>query len=196
MKTKGLFLLAMALNWIACGEIQAVEKLAQNLQLTQTIAPLSASNHASGDIVSAPGAQPVDPESVPRTTTISFKLKPTAIAPVGAAGSAQIKSRMLAVHLSGLGPGRYDVDAISRPAETRLRLGTLTIVDPTHSPDRQATDNKKEASADPDQVRVDTDVQIKLTGELTPQSLDRLELRDEGGNSVLTGKAETISPLQ
>src|SRR5579883_1002464 len=48
------------------------------------------------------------------------------------------------------------------PRGAAQKVGALTIVDPTAAPDRQATDNKREASAAPDQVRVDTDLQVRL----------------------------------
>jgi hypothetical protein len=69
-------------------------------------------------------------------------------------------------------------------------LGTVSIVDPTLSPGRQATDNKKEASAGPDQVRIDTDVQVILPADVGSQDITRLALLDAGGNMVLAGNAQ------
>src|SRR5438045_5836755 len=54
---------------------------------------------------------------------ISFVLKPTAVAPEGAAGSAELKGGKLSFHLSHLGPGKYETVLISRPGGVPYRLG-------------------------------------------------------------------------
>ena len=131
-----------------------------------------------------------EPASARTNAVISFNLKATPIAPAGAAGSGQLKANLLTLHLTRLGPGSYELEAIRRADGTGEKVGTLTIVDPTASPDRNATDNKKEASASPDQVRVDTDAQVTLPDEVAKESISRLVLMDRGGNAVLVGDAE------
>src|SRR5579862_2563407 len=86
---------------------------------------------------------------VPAGLGISLTLKPTAIGPPGATGLVQINDRTALLHVSGLGAGRYDLQLVRRPDGVIEPLGTLTIVDPTLGPSRQANDNKKEASANP-----------------------------------------------
>jgi hypothetical protein len=115
----------------------------------------------------------------------SFLLKPTAIAPAGAAGSAEVKPGGISLHLSQLGPGRYDLEGVTHLDGTNERLGTITIVDPTLSPDRQANDNKKEASANPDQVRVETNVEIAVPEKLSAPGFDQILLLNSGGNALL-----------
>jgi len=121
---------------------------------------------------------------------ISFQLKPTAIAPSGAAGSVELKSpTTLAVHLSQLGPGKYKIQAIRRSDGKTEWLGTITIVDPTLSPSRQATDNKKEASANPELTRVETDAAITLHRKLVAKDIGRIQLLGPGDNAVLDSLA-------
>ena len=113
-------------------------------------------------------------------------LKPTAIAPAGASGTAKLQSGTLSLHLSRLEPGHYRLEALG-PDGFRRTLGALTIVNPTAAPDRRATDNTKEASANPDQVRMDTEVQIQLSAPATISRLRRLMVVDRGGNTLLAG---------
>ena len=124
----------------------------------------------------------------PQPSRTSFALKATAIAPAEANGRAELKPGGISLHLSHLGPGRYDLEGVRHPDGTHQRLGTITIVDPTLSPDRQANDNKKEASANPDQVRVETDVQIALPEKTSAQEFDQLLLLDSGGNALLASE--------
>lgn len=131
-----------------------------------------------------------EPSSERTNAVLSFNLKATAIAPVGAAGSGQLNANLLTLHLTRLGPGSYELEAIRRPDGTGEKVGTLTIADPTASPDRDATDNKKEASASPEQVRVDTDAQVTLPAEVAKESISRLVLLDRAGNAVLVGEAQ------
>lgn len=119
---------------------------------------------------------------------VSVELKPTAIAPHGARGLAQISGRTVSLHVSRLDPGKYDLKLIRRTDEAMEPLGSLTIVDPTLGPSRQANDNKKEASANPESVRIDADVQMKLASEFKPNDWARIVLRGPGGNAVLVGK--------
>ncbi len=121
------------------------------------------------------------------TAGASVELKPSAIAPKGAAGVVTIKGRSLLLHVSGLGPGRYDLQVIRRPAEMIEPLGSLTIIDPTLGPSRQATDNKKEASANPESVLIQTDVEMKVPSELKRPDIVRIVLLGPGGNAVLSG---------
>jgi hypothetical protein len=144
--------------------------------------------------------EPVRPGFIPssKTTTentnaasapISLKLKPTAIAPSGAGGAAEIRANSIALHLSQLSPGKYELEAVRRSDGTFLKLGVLTIVDATLSPSRQATDNKKEASAHPESVSVETDATVKLPEDLAPSDISRVLLL-VGGNAVLDSKAQ------
>ncbi|HLH53241.1 MAG TPA: hypothetical protein VKY92_06455 [Verrucomicrobiae bacterium] len=130
----------------------------------------------------------------PLTTTnavVSFVFKSTAIAPRGAAGSGQLNGNHLSMHLTQLAPGSYQLQLIHRGDGAAQKVGALTIVDPTAAPDRQATDNKREASAAPDQVRVDTDLQVRLPPGMAAENIGKLELLDTSGNAVLV--AETHS---
>ena len=75
--------------------------------------------------------------------------------------------------------------------EENEKRGLCRLIDlESPPPDRDATDNKKEASASLDQVRVDTDAQITLPAEVAKESISRLVLMDRGGNDVLVGDAE------
>lgn len=127
---------------------------------------------------------------VPADAGFSVILKPTAIGPAGASGIAQINDHAVAVHVSGLGPGRYDLQLSRRRDDVIQPLGSLTIADPTASPSRQASDNKKEASANPESVQLDADVQIKLPSKLKPRDVARVLLVNSGGNAVLAGGAQ------
>jgi hypothetical protein len=120
--------------------------------------------------------------------TSSFELKPTAIAPAGAVGSAQIKQGSVSVHLSALGPGVYRLDVVCSDG-LRKRLGTITIIDPTSSPSREATDNKKQASANPTSVRVETDASLTIPRALEAQDVRRILLMDRD-NAVLDSQAK------
>jgi hypothetical protein len=132
--------------------------------------------------VSATNTSTTNGQIINRT---SFLLKPTAIASAGAAGRAEVKPGGISLHLSQLGPGRYDLVGVTHFDGTHERLGTITIVDPTLSPDRQANDDKKEASANPDQVRVETDVQIAVPEKISAPGFDQILLLNSGGNALL-----------
>jgi hypothetical protein len=144
----------------------------------------------------SPAAQPVSVPQAKETTErgtnapVSFHLKPTPIAPAGAGGSAEIKGNSLEVHLSQIGPGKYDVRAVGQSDGASRLLGTITIVDPTVSPSRQATDNKKEASANPESVIVETDASISLPGGLARPGLAEVQVLGAGGNVVLDSLAK------
>jgi len=116
---------------------------------------------------------------------VTFQLKPTAVAPMGASGTAVIQARVLSVHLTQLGPGRYQLEAGRHSGGRFERLGAITIVDPTLAPSRQATDNKKEASANPESVSINTDVSITLPAGLGPRDISSVRLLGAGGNAVL-----------
>ena len=122
--------------------------------------------------------------------SITFVLKPPAIAPEGASGSAELKGGKLSFHLSHLEPGKYETVVVSRSEGVPYRLGVIEIVDPTSSPDRQANDNKKEASAHPESVHIEADVQMVLPSELSSLQIDRLRLLGPGGNAVMEGVAK------
>lgn len=126
------------------------------------------------------------PNSAANTNaTVSFQLKPTAIAPAGAAGSAEVKGTVLMLHLSQLDSGKYDVQAVHSADGTIEKLGTITIADPTSSPSRQANDNKKEASANPESTQVVADASITLARQLAPRDITRVRIAGAGGNAVL-----------
>jgi hypothetical protein len=120
---------------------------------------------------------------------VSFKLKPTAIAPFLATGSGELRAGTLMLHLSNLGPGRYELQAVRRPDAVE-HLGMIVIVDPTLAPDRQASDNKKEASVGPHQVHLETEVQMTLPTPMSPRDIGRLVLVDAGGNTVFSADAD------
>lgn len=117
--------------------------------------------------------------------TLEFQLKPTAIAPAGCVGSARLEGRVLLVHLSQLAPGRYELQAGLKPEGASVKIGLITIVDPTASPSRQATDNKKEASASPESVSVNTDVSVTLPRDLVAHDIESIRVLGPGGNAVL-----------
>jgi hypothetical protein len=71
----------------------------------------------------------------------------------------------------------------------RKKLGTITIIDPTSSPSREATDNKKEASANPTSVRVETDASLTIPRALEAQDVRRILLMDRD-NAVLDSQAK------
>jgi len=137
--------------------------------------------------VAGDNAQRVGPTAL--TSPVAFQLKPTAIAPAGAAGSAELKDGVLSLHLSHIGPGRYVVEGLSRPGLVPCQLGVIVIADPTSAPDRMANNNKKEASANPESTHLETDVQITLPPELRSLQIANLRLLGPGSNAVLEGKA-------
>ena len=120
---------------------------------------------------------------------LAFELKPTAIAPAGASGRAQLHPGSISLHVSALGPGVYYLDMVRRSDGTKETLGAITIVDPTSSPSRQATDNKREASANPESVRVETDATLTLPEGLKVQDISRILLMS-GDNAVLDSQAK------
>jgi len=122
-------------------------------------------------------------------SSIAFQLKPTAIAPAGAVGSAELKVGVLSLHLSHVGPGKYVVQGLSRPGHVPCQFGVIVIADPTSAPDRVANNNKKEASANPESTHLEIDVQITLPPELRSLEIANLRLLGPGGNAVLEGKA-------
>jgi len=79
--------------------------------------------------------------------------------------------------------------AVRRPDGLKETLGAITIVDPTSSPSRQATDNKREASANPESVRVETDATLTLPEGLKVQDVSRILLMS-GDNAVLDSQAK------
>lgn len=127
--------------------------------------------------------------NVATNQTLSFELKPTAIAPAAASGSAQLKAGAISVHLSALGPGVYELVAVRRSDGLRETLGAITILAPTSSPSRQATDNKNEASANPELVQVETDASLTIPKGLEVQGVSRIQLMT-GGNAVLDSQAK------
>ena len=133
---------------------------------------------------------PGDSKPVATNQVVSFKLKPTAIAPLGAGGMAELNANTLSIHLSHMDPGRFELVGVRRHGDLREHLCTVTIVDPTAAPDRQANDNKKEASAGPDQVRIDTEVRVTMPAGVALQDIKQLLFLNPRGNAVLTGDAE------
>jgi hypothetical protein len=113
----------------------------------------------------------------------TFELKPAAVAPAGASGYALLKGPTMSLHVSQLGPGKYEVVAISREGHLPYPLGVIAITDPTSTPSRQANDNKKEASAHPESVSIVTDTELILPTELPPIAI--LRVVAQGGNTVL-----------
>ena len=124
---------------------------------------------------------------VKATTSASVPLKPTSIAPAGASGVAAVTPHGLRLHVNRLGAGHYDVQIVRRSSSNSEPVGSLTIVDPTLGPSRQANDNKKEASAKPESVRIDTDIQMSVTSVLYPQDIARVLVVGSDGNAVLVG---------
>lgn len=153
-------------------------------------------NHQVAESVISPtGLAPADSQQSrrdqdPPARSALFELKRTVIAPLGAEGSAELKSNLVTLHLTHLQPGRYELKGFQPPYRSYQLLGTIVLVDPTASPDRQANDNKKEASAGPDQVYIQTDTQIALPPDLLTNGITRLELLNAGGNTVLAGDAK------
>ena len=143
--------------------------------------PLAASNTTVAVSSAAEGRT----NNAASTAVVSFVLKPTAIAPSGSSGTAQITTGVLALHLSQLGPGKYTLQAVRRSNGAVEPLGAITIVDPTLSPSRQASDNKKEASANPEAVLVQTDASVSLPKGLLPQEIERVRVLGTGENAVL-----------
>lgn len=150
----------------------------------QTIYPIVESHPTAAPRVQSNTS---DTNVVPAVTNISVVLKPTAIGPTAASGLAQIKDHTVLLHVQRLEPGSYAVQLIMRPDDRIKALGILTIVDPTLGPSRQASDNKKEASANPESVLVETDVQMKVPFVLKPQEVARVVVLGPGANAVLEG---------
>lgn len=179
---KSRVLIAIASGWVLfsnlpafAGQATAASPSLNSLSARTLVEPLSTNRDSQPAITNKAAA---------------FQLKPTGIAPAGTGGSAELKGNTLALHLSHLGQGSYELRGVRRAGGVREQLGTFTIVDPTLSPDHQANDNKKEASAEPDQVRVDTEVQVTLPAGAGLQDIRRIEVLDAGGNTVLAGNAD------
>jgi hypothetical protein len=117
-------------------------------------------------------------------------MKPTAIAPPGANGAVQVNGRTLKLHVAHLGPGTYDLKFVRRSDQLSEPLGTITIEDPTLGPDRQANDNRKEASAHPESALIQSDSQMTLPFELASKEIARFVLLAPGGNAVLVGEVK------
>jgi hypothetical protein len=132
-------------------------------------------------------SQTTPTNAVPADTNVSIVLKPTAIGPTGASGLAQIKNHTVLLQVRRLEPGQYVVQLVMRPDDSIKPLGTFTIIDPTLGPSRQATDNTKEASANPESVVIKTDVQLKVPVALKPQDVARVLVLGPGDNAVLAG---------
>jgi hypothetical protein len=143
-------------------------------------------------VISSNGPSPVIEFEPSRTNqppeAFSLKLKPTAIASAGADGSVEVKPGTISLHLSKLGPGRYHLAAVRRSVEIPERLGTIVIEDPTLAPDREANENKKEASNNSTSVLIQTDATINLPQGLSPRDIGRILLLGPGGNAVLVGE--------
>ena len=173
MKTIGIAVIALLWSAFVLAAAEAV----------RTFPGLDATNAMSHSVSQESGTNRSAAEAAR-----SFQLKPTPIADAGTQASVEIKSCSLSMHVNHLGPGKYDV-AIVRPNGIFQHLGTITIVDPAASPDRQANDNKKEASAHPESVRIETDVHITLPASLSLKQITRVVLLGPGGNAVLDSGA-------
>lgn len=145
------------------------------------------STNGTGKVMQSTGSVTVTNSATPHNSV--FELKPTAIAPAGASGTVQLHPGTVSLHVSALGPGVYHLDAVRRFGGKKEALGAITIVDPTSSPSRQATDNKKEASANPESVHVETDASITLPRDLLAQDVSRILLMS-GDNAVLDSQAK------
>lgn len=172
--TMGLYLLGMVTRQCTGG---------------QTLYPITDANTA------APPPRAVEAgrngtNQVPPKSEVALLLKPTAIGPIGGSGLVQFKGHTAFLHVSRLGSGSYQLQAARRHEDVPVLLGVVTIVDPTLGPSRQATDNKKEASANPDSVTIETDVQLKLPPGLDPRDIARVQVLGPGGNAVLSGEAK------
>jgi hypothetical protein len=150
-------------------------------------------NQSSGDEPPRPLLTPLptDAKSTNQVAApvLSFKLKPTAIAPAAASGAAEAKSGMLFIHLTHLAPGRYQVKA-ERPDGAFKHLGSISITDPTLAPDHETNNNKKEASAGPQADSLETEVQVKLPPDVTARDIARILLTGPGGNAFLSSDAK------
>src|SRR5579872_4563413 len=95
-KMKSKVLLAIASGWVLCNNVSVFAQ-------------------------QAAGASPE--QSAPINGSATFTLKPTEIAPAGTGGSAALEGNTLTLHLSHLGPGRYDLVGVRRTDGVRERLG-------------------------------------------------------------------------
>lgn len=154
-----------------------------------TLYPIVSSdtNESHSPIVST---QTASTNEVAAVSAFSVTLKPTSIAPAGTSGTLELKGRTLLLHLSHLNPGHYDLQIVKRSDGTFETLGRFTIADPTLGPDRQTTDNKKEASANPESVSIKTDVQMDLPSELSARDIARILLMSPGANAVLISEVK------
>jgi hypothetical protein len=156
--------------------------------------PGQESYRAVVSVISSNGPSPVKEIEPSRTNqppdALSLKLKPTAIASADAAGSVEVNSRTISLHLSKVSPGRYHLAAVRRSVEIPERLGTIVIEDPTLAPDREANENKKEASNNSTSVLIQTDATINLPRGLSARDIDRILLLGPGGNAVLVGEVK------
>lgn len=135
-------------------------------------------------------SQSAEAGSTNQGPALAFQLKPTAIAPAGAKGTVEVKLGAISIHLSALGQGRYVVRAIRKSDGGAEKIGDINIIDPTLSPSAQANDNKKEASANPDDVSIETDSTMTLPSDLAYHDIARVQVLARGGNAVLDSEVK------
>ena len=144
-----------------------------------------AARRSGGTASSTVQTPALEATSTNRPAVLSFKLKPTAIAPANAEGTAEVNLGALSLHLSALGQGRYVVRAIRKSDGGAEKIGAVTIIDATLTPSVQATDNKKEASANPEAVSIETDTSLTLPLDLSEHDIARVQVLGRGGNALL-----------
>jgi len=126
-------------------------------------------------------------------------LQATPAAPYQAVGSAQFAGGsgrpgdpyMLTLQAQGISAGNYSITALRRSNRERLAIGSISVVDPTATPDRQENENDRHTANAHQSASLVVQSQIPLPTGINPADISQIAVTDIAGNDVLVG---TVPP--
>jgi hypothetical protein len=98
---------------------------------------------------------------------------------------------MLSLQAQGISAGDYSITALWRSNGERLAIGSISVVDPTAAPDRQANENDRRTSNAHQSTSLVVQSQIPLPTRVNPADISQIAVKDLAGNDLLVG---TVPP--
>ncbi len=124
----------------------------------------------------------------PIVPTGAFPLTNTAAAPIGAGGSAEFKRPdSLLLKTRGLTSGIFPVLAVRKSDGARVRVGMLSLQNPTRTPDRQANEDSRSDTVMHQAKNLQSRTELPLPPDLPATDIGQVIVAGTGGNDLLVG---------